>query len=160
MGSKPPAAFDERISKDRRHDLKAASRLSTTTSPLQGRAGGSAIMPKLVELVFGPDSTRRAEKLFPCIACTVVVASSVRSRVLVIAGPSSSMARRCCRASCSWLSNCFLKSLLSSSICLSNFSDKTLCSSSHVWVGQTRIFLAGGRGNCPRGQPRSPPLAC
>ena len=55
MGTKPPAAVVERISKDGGHNLGAASPLSTTTSSLQGRAGGSAFTPKLVELVFGPD---------------------------------------------------------------------------------------------------------
>ena len=29
-----------------------------------------------------------------------------------------------------------------------------------AWVGQARTFLAGGRGHCPRGQPRSPPVVC
>ena len=100
MGSKPPAAVVVRVSKDGRHDLGAASPLSTTTSYLQGRAGGSAIMLKLVELVIGPGSTRQAGKLSPCIACTAVAAPSVRSRVFVFAGQSASMARRGCRASC------------------------------------------------------------
>ena len=112
MGTKPPAAVDERISKDGRHDSGVASLLSTTTSSLQGRAGGSAFTPKLVELVFGPGKTRRAEKLSPRIDFTAVAAPSVRSRVLVFASPSASMARRGCRASCSWLVNCFSKSQL------------------------------------------------
>ena len=88
-GSKPLAAVGERISKDGRHDLGAAAPSSTKTSSLQGRAGSSAIMPTLVELIFGPGSTRQAEKLSPCIACTAVAAPSVRSRVLVFAGPSA-----------------------------------------------------------------------
>ena len=79
VGSKPPAAAGVRISKDGRHDLEAAARFSTTTSSLQGRVGGSAFMPKLVEVIFGPESTRQTEKLSPSIACTVVVAPSVRS---------------------------------------------------------------------------------
>ena len=91
MGTKTPAAVDERISKDRRHDLDAASPLSTATSSLQGKAGGLAFTPELVELVFGPGSTRRAEKLSPRIVCTVVAAPSVRSRVLVLAASSASM---------------------------------------------------------------------
>ena len=42
-GSKPPAAGGERISKDGRHDLEAATRLSTRAfSPEQGSAGGPA----------------------------------------------------------------------------------------------------------------------
>ena len=101
VGTKPPAAVGKRISKDGRHDWGAASPLSTMTSSLQGRAGGSAIMPKLVELVFVPGSTQQAEKLSPHIACIAVAAPSVRSRVFVFAGPSASMARRDCRASCS-----------------------------------------------------------
>ena len=36
---------------------------------------------------------RKAEKLFPCIACTAVAAPSARSLVFVFAGPSASMAR-------------------------------------------------------------------
>ena len=59
VGTKPPAAVDERISMDGKHDSDAAGQLSTTTSSLQGRAGGSAFTPKLVELVVGPGSTRR-----------------------------------------------------------------------------------------------------
>ena len=99
MGSKPTAAVGERISNDGRHDLGSAARFSTTTSSLQGRAGGSAFRPKLVELVFGPGSTRVAEQLSPCIALTAVAASSVHSRVFMFACPSASMARRGCRAS-------------------------------------------------------------
>ena len=51
VGSKPPAAVDERIAKDGRHDLGAAAPLSTTAfSPEQGGAGGSVqSSPKLVE---------------------------------------------------------------------------------------------------------------
>ena len=101
LGTKPPAVVDERISMDRKHDSDAAGPLSTTTSSLQGRAGGSAFTPKLVELVVGPVSTRRAEKQPPRIACAAVAAPSVRSRVLVLACPSVSMARRGCRAPCS-----------------------------------------------------------
>ena len=119
MGAKPPAAADERISKDVRHDSDAAAPHSTTTSSLQGRAGGSAFTPKLVELVFGPGSTRRAEKQSPRIAYTAVAAPSVHSRVLVFACPSSSMARRGCRAPCSrritFLSIFFISSEISSS---------------------------------------------
>ena len=40
MGAKPPAAVDECICKDERHDSDAAVPHSTTTSSLQGRAGG------------------------------------------------------------------------------------------------------------------------
>ena len=101
VGTKLSAAVGERISKDGRHDSDAASPLSITTSSLQGRPGGSAFTPKLVELVFGPGLTRRAEKPSPRIACTAVEAPSVRSRVFVSAGPSASMARRGCRAPCS-----------------------------------------------------------
>ena len=71
-GTKPPAAVGERISKDEKHDSDAALPLSTTTSFLQGRVGGSAIMPKRIELMFRPGSTRRAEKPPPRLACTAV----------------------------------------------------------------------------------------
>ena len=101
MGTKPQADVDERISNDGRHDSDATLPLSTTTSSLKGRAGGSAFTPKLVELVFGPGLTRRAEKSSSRIVCTAVAAPSVRSRVLVSACPSASMARRGCRAPCS-----------------------------------------------------------
>ena len=96
VGSKPPAAVGERISKGGRHDLGAAAPFSTRASSSQGRAGGSAFTLKLVEVVFGPGSTRLAEKLSPCIACTALAAPSVRSRVFVSAGPSTLMARRGC----------------------------------------------------------------
>ena len=61
VGSKPPAADGERLSKGGGHDLDAAAWFSTTTPSLQGRAGGSAFTPKLVEFVFGPVSTRVVE---------------------------------------------------------------------------------------------------
>ena len=53
VGSKPPASVVVRISKDARHDLGDAAPFSTKTSSLQGRSGGSAFTPKLVE-VFDP----------------------------------------------------------------------------------------------------------
>ena len=107
VGIKPPAAVDERISMDGRHDSSAALPHSTPLSSLQGRAGGPAFTPNLVELVVGPGSTRRAEKQSPRIACTVVAAPSVRSRVLVLAYPSASMARSDCRAPCSRRVTCW-----------------------------------------------------
>ena len=67
VGSKPPAADGEHISKDGRHDLGDASPFSAKTSSLKVRSGDSAITPKQVE-VFGPGSTRVAEHLSPCIA--------------------------------------------------------------------------------------------
>ena len=67
MGSKPPAAVVAHISKDERHDLGAVAPFSTTTSSLQGRAGGSVFMSKLFE-VFGPSQTFCAVQLSPCIA--------------------------------------------------------------------------------------------
>ena len=94
MKSKPPAAVVVRISKGERHDLGAAAPFSTRTSSLQGRAVGLVFTPKLVEVRFGPGSTRLAENQSPCIACTALAAPSVRSRVFVSAGPSSFMARR------------------------------------------------------------------
>ena len=107
VGAKPPAAVDERISMDGRHDSNAAAPHSTTLSPLQGRAGGSAFTPNLLELVVGPGSTRRAENQSPRIACTAVAAPSVRSRVLVSACPSASVVRRGCRAPCSRRIKCW-----------------------------------------------------
>ena len=68
MGSKPPAAVVVRISKDGRHDLGDAAPFLTKKSCLQGKSEGSVIMPKLVELVFGPGSTQQAEKLSSSIA--------------------------------------------------------------------------------------------
>ena len=54
MGTKPPAAIDGRIPMDGRHHSNTAAPLSTTLSSLQGRAGGPAFTPNLVELVVGP----------------------------------------------------------------------------------------------------------
>ena len=165
VGTKPLAAVGERISKDGRHDLGAASPLSTTTSSLQGRAGGSAFTPKLVE-IFGPGSTRWAEKLSPRIACTAVAAPSVRSRIFVVAGPSASMARRGCRASCSRRAASCSKSLVISSW---NLSKCFYCyfkrlfisrySSANTGLPDPNSSL-GGRGHCPRRQSRSPSVAC
>ena len=73
VGTKPPAAVDEHISKDGRHDSGDVAPSSTKTSSMIGRSGGLDFTPKLVELLFGPCSTRRAEELSPCIACTAVV---------------------------------------------------------------------------------------
>ena len=52
VGSKPPAAVGERISKSGRQDLDAAAPFSTKMSSLHERTGGSAFTPKQVE-VFG-----------------------------------------------------------------------------------------------------------
>ena len=81
VGSKPPAAVGERISKNGRQNLGAAAPLSTRAFyPEQGGAGGPVqSSPKLVEHI-GSGSTRSAEQLSPCIACTTVAAPSVRSR--------------------------------------------------------------------------------
>ena len=168
MGTKPPAAVDERIFKDGRHDSDAAVPHTTTTSSLQGRAGCSAFTPKLVESVVGSGSTRRAEKQSPRIACTAVAAPSVRLRVLVSPCLSASMARRGCRAPCyrrvTFLSMFFLSSEISCSI------DRNSCPFYRIflhkvdkyppaWAGQTQVLLSGGRGHCPRGLPRSPSVA-
>ena len=51
-GSKP-AAVRGCISAGERHGFGVAALLSTKTSSQRGRAGGSAFMPKLVELI-GP----------------------------------------------------------------------------------------------------------
>ena len=50
-GSKPPAAVGVRISTGERHGFGAAAPLSPKTSSQRGTVGGSAFMPKLVELV-------------------------------------------------------------------------------------------------------------
>ena len=101
--SKPPAGVFLRVSTGERYDLSDASPFSIRTSSLQGRAGGSTFMAKLAE-VFGPRLEPFVQvQLSPCIACTAVEAPSVRSRVLVFAGPSSSKARRDYRSSCSRL---------------------------------------------------------
>ena len=102
MGSKPPAAVGVRISKGERHDLGAAAPFSTKLSSLSERVGGLAFTPRRVEHI-GSGSTRSAEKLSSCIAYTALAAPSVRSRVLVSACTSASMAGRGCRASCSRL---------------------------------------------------------
>ena len=65
VGSKPPAAVGERISKDERHDLGAAAPFSTKTSSLQGKAEGLAFTPKQVEVV-GPPWALFAVQLSPC----------------------------------------------------------------------------------------------
>ena len=79
VGTKLPAAVGERISKDGRHDLGAASPHSTKTSSLQGRSGGLASMPKVIE-AFGQSLTFcSAVQLSPRTACTAVAAPSVRS---------------------------------------------------------------------------------
>ena len=145
MGSKPPAAVSERISKDGRHNLGAAAPSSTKTSSLQGRSGGLAIMPKLVELVFGPGSVRQAEKLFPCIICTAVAAPSVRSRVLVFADPSASMTRRGCRASCYRLASRRSIAFISSGFSgfLSPFFSQTSSHVSHIIRRRTSSVIPG-----------------
>ena len=163
MGTKPPAAVDGRISKEGRHDPDAAAPGSTTTSSLQERAGGSAFTPKLVESAFGPGSTRRAEKPPPRIACTAVAAPSVRSRVFVVsAGPSASWQDVAAELHAPGI----LKAVPKVSISYPTSPLVVLKGSSSLdvhppaQVGQTRFFLLGGRGHCPRGQPRSPSVAC
>ena len=102
MGSGPPVAVGERTSKGGRHDLGAAAPFLTPTSSHQESAGISTSTPKLVDNIES-GSTRLTETLSSCIACTAVAALSMRSQVFVSAGPSASMARRVCRASCSRL---------------------------------------------------------
>ena len=48
MGTKPPAAVGERISKDGRHDLGAVAMSSIETSSRQGRPGGSTSTPNVI----------------------------------------------------------------------------------------------------------------
>ena len=128
MKSKPPAAVVVWISKGKSHDLGAAAPFSTTTSSLQGRAGGLIFLPKLVEHI-GSGPTRLAERLCPCISCTALAAPSVRSRVFLSAYMPASMAILDCRASCSRLAKSYLVPLISSassSNFLSNLSKSTL----------------------------------
>ena len=66
-GSKPLAVVGVRIATDERNCFGAAAPLSTKTSSQRGSPGGSAFMPKLVELV-GPAWTFFAEQLYPCFA--------------------------------------------------------------------------------------------
>ena len=68
MGSKPPAAVVEHISKDERHGLGDAAPFSIKTSSLKKRSGSSTITPNQAELIFSPGSIRVAEQLSPCIA--------------------------------------------------------------------------------------------
>ena len=67
VGNRPPATVSLRISTGERHGFGASAPLSIRTSSLQGRAGGSAVMLKLDELV-GPASILFAEQLSPCFA--------------------------------------------------------------------------------------------
>ena len=88
MGTKPPAAVGERVSKDRRQDLGAAARLSTRAFfPEQGNAGGPVqSSPELVEHI-GSRSTRSAEQLSPRIACPAVAAPRESSCLLARLSP-------------------------------------------------------------------------
>ena len=67
VGSKPSAAVSVRISTGERRGFGAAASLSTKTSSLQGRAGCSTFLPKLVKLV-GSAWMLFAEQLSPCFA--------------------------------------------------------------------------------------------
>ena len=51
VGTKPPAAVNERISKDGGHDSGDVAPSSTKTSSLQGISGGSASTPKVIEVL-------------------------------------------------------------------------------------------------------------
>ena len=64
VGSKPPAAVGESISKGKRHDLGTAAPLPTTASSREHRRAGGPVEPsqKLVE-PFESGSTQFAEKL-------------------------------------------------------------------------------------------------
>ena len=59
VGSKPPAAIGERISKGERHDLGVAAPLSTKASSLEQESAGGPVQssPKLVVHI-GSGSTR------------------------------------------------------------------------------------------------------
>ena len=62
--SKLSAAVGVRISTGETHNFGAVAPLSTRASSLKGRAGGSAFVPKMIELV-GPLSTFLAEEPSP-----------------------------------------------------------------------------------------------
>ena len=64
-GSRPLVAVSVRISTGERLGFGALVPLSNKTSSLRGRAGGSAVIPKLVELL-GPAPTLFAEQLSSC----------------------------------------------------------------------------------------------
>ena len=97
-GSKQLVVVSVRISTGERHNFGAAALMSTITSFLWGKAGGSAFKSKLVE-IFGPVWTFLAEQLLPHFAWTTAAAPSVRLRVFLSVVMSASMARRGCRAS-------------------------------------------------------------
>ena len=157
--------------------MGASPRIGDTTRMRQRRTrprhrpckGEREVQPsrRLVELVFGPGSTRRAETPPPRIACTSVTAPSVRSRVCVSVCPSSSMARHRYRFPCfrrvTWsiFSSGFLfhrskqlvipsKKLCILSCCLSNLSSKSRYTSVSV-VSQripSLILFDSGRLTC------------
>ena len=72
VGSKPPPAVGERISKDRRRDLGAAALFSTRTTFLQGRAGGFGLRAETgrVGLRAGIDPGCRAAILMHRLNCS------------------------------------------------------------------------------------------
>ena len=104
MGTKPPAAVDGRISMDGRHDSDVTGPRSTTTSSLQGREGGSAFTPKLVELVVGPGFNPACRKVIPthrlyCCCCALRALASLSACLPVClhgkTWPPSSMLQAC-----------------------------------------------------------------
>ena len=165
MESKPPAAVVVRISKGERHDLDAAAPFSTTTSSLQGGVGGSAFTPKLIELVFGPGSTRLAEKLSPCIACTALAAPSVRSRVFLSTFPlppcqdvaAERPALGFLQADHSFSNSRSFLAFVRSACRKFGPSLQTLFDGGPPVF---HVFTRGESGHCPRGHPRSPSVAC
>ena len=98
MGSKPPAAVVVRISKGERHDLDAVVPLSTTTPSLQGRAGGSTFTPNMVEHIGSGSTLGKKHIPMHCLYC---FSGTLRARIFVSNGLSTSIPRRGCRASCS-----------------------------------------------------------
>ena len=94
VSSKPPAGVDVRIAQSESHGFGASVPSSTRASPPHvGRAGGSATLPKLVELVRA--STARAEAKFSCFSSSPVP-PSVRLRVFMCVFTSASVATRVC----------------------------------------------------------------
>ena len=176
VGNKPPTAVSVRISTGKRHDFGAAAPLSTKTSSQRRRAGGSAFMPKLVELVGSAWTLcRTAIPIHRLICCSAL---RTLTSLFLSDFTSASMTRRGCRAS-SWsrLAERCLGSLVISSpsvpptFSLVDLNDSLLFSAVYriffqkvdirppAWVDHAQILLSGERGHCPQGQPCSSSVA-
>ena len=161
MGTQPPAAVDGRISMEGRHDSNTAAPLSTTLSSLQGRA---EVLPSrriwsnwwlgrvqpgvqksnpyalLVLMLRRPPCARESQCLLARLPPWRDVAAELHAPGILKAVPKVSI------------------SYPTSSIVVLKGSS-SLDIHPPARVGQTRFFLLGGRGHCPRRQPRSPSVA-